>query len=512
MSKKIVIEEKQKELLELQRKLRLKEELPHLYGFPWYRWAHEFFVSTNRMCLLTAGNQISKSSTQIRKAIHWATSPEMWKELWPSSVGDPNVCWYLYPTTDVATEEFELKWSLFLPKGEMKNHPVYGWTDEWKNNKIYAIQFNTGFKIIFKTYAQQTTDLQTGSVYYIACDEELPIEKLPELQARLNATDGYFSMVFTATLGQEHWRKAIEEKGSEELYPTADKWQVSLFDCTHYMDGTRSPWTDEKINRAIERCASEAEVQRRIHGKFVFGGGLRYEAFSRERNLCKKHDIPSDWYTYSGVDYGSGGESGHPAAMCFVAVSPDFKMGRAFRARRMDGAVTTAQDVLDEYVQVRGNITPVLQTYDWSSKDFHTFASRKGIPFQKAEKDVLWGVTTLNTLFKSGMLKIFDDDPELAKLVSEISTLKSDALKRHASDDLVDSLRYACMSVPWDWTALDDIAYDHNGKPKEPPVPKKKTETDLRREWFFGKKESNEYTPDMEMQDWDELINGFDSE
>lgn len=507
----ISIEEKQRELLDLQRKLRLKEELPHLYGFPWYKWAHEFFVSKNRICLLTAGNQLSKSSTQIRKCVHWATSPEMWSELWPSAVGQANVFWYLYPTMDVATEEFELKWSQFLPRGEMKKHPVYGWKHELKNKKIYKIIFNSGMQIIFKSYAQDAQDLQTGSVFAIFCDEELPVSHLPELQARLNATDGYFSMVFTATLGQDYWRRSIEERGHEELYPSADKWQVSLFDCRSYMDGSQSPWSDDKIQRAVERCSSEAEVQRRIYGKFVFGGGLKYEAFSRERNICEPHPIPSDWLIYSGVDYGSGGGDNHPAAMCFVAVSSDFKMGRVFKAKRMDGVLTTAQDVLEEYLKQKGKMTPVLQTYDWSSKDFHTFASRKGVPFQKAEKDQTWGVETLNTLFKSGMLKIFSGDAELEKLVSEISTLKASTVKRDAKDDLTDSMRYSVMSIPWDWTALDDIKYDVNGTPKEKPAPKAKTESDLRRDWFFGKGQKDEYTPDQELEDWDEIINEFDS-
>ena len=68
------------EKLELQEKLRVG--LPFKYRWKFYPWAREFFESRNRMTLLCAANQISKSSTQIRKAIEWATNPDLWPDLW----------------------------------------------------------------------------------------------------------------------------------------------------------------------------------------------------------------------------------------------------------------------------------------------------------------------------------------------------------------------------------------------------------------------------------------------
>jgi len=509
-SSREVLELRQQELLLLKKKLKLKEELPHLHGFPWYPWAWDFFTSTNRECFLCAGNQLSKSSTQIRKAIHWATEPSLWPKLWPNSLSVPNCIWYLYPTRDVATEEYDLKWSQFLPKGAMKDSKQYGWVPEMQNRKIYAIHFNSGMSIYFKAYSQDVSDLQTGSVYAVFCDEELPTSHLPELQARLNATDGYFSMVFTATLGQEYWRKVIEGKGDDELKPEAWKRQVSLWDCLEYVDKTPSPWTPDKVKRAIARCSTQAEIDRRIYGKFVVAGGLKIETFSSEKNLCKPHAIPSNWLIYAGVDYGSGGETNHPAAMCFVAVSPDFKMGRVFRGRRMDKIQTTAQDVLEEYIKQRGRLTPIVQTYDWSSKDFHTFATRRGEAFVKANKDQEDGVQTLNTLFKAEMLKIFSPDPELSKLVAELSSVKAATLKRDAKDDFLDALRYAVMSVPWDWSVLDELSFDEDGRIKEPEVKPPKTEVQKRRAYFLG--EDTQAEPyGEELDEWNEMMNEFDS-
>lgn len=531
-----VLSLKKQEYALLLKQEKFQRELPHLYGMPWYKWAHEYFDSRSRKCFLTAGNQLSKSSTQIRKCIHWATAVELWPELWPNTKSVPNVMWYFYPTSDVAEEEWNLKWSQFMPHGDMKEHPVFGWNERRKNNKIYAVEFNSGMTIIFKTYAQSVTDIQTGTVFAIFLDEECPLSHLPEIQSRLNSTDGYLSMVFTATLGQEYWRKTIEGSGAEELNPDADKWQITLFDCIEYEDGSASPWTFEKVKRAVLRAASDpqaqgeinraenfkslrkicealpdSEVQRRILGRFVYEGGTKIKSFSRERNVCKRHVIPSDWIIYSSVDYGSGGEDNHPAAMSFLGVSPDFKMGRIFKVRRMDGITTTAQDVLDEYILQRGEMTPLVQTYDWSSKDFHTFAMRRGEGFVKADKDHEAGYGTLSTLLKSGMLKFFDDDPEIEKLITEIVTLKATTLKRDAKDDLIDTVRYNCLQVPWDWSVLDEISFDEGGRIKEPQIPREKTETDLRRDFHLGIDRETEYTPDVELSEWDEMLNDFDS-
>jgi len=66
----------------------------------------------------------------------------------------PTQFWYLYPTSTQVNIEFETKWKQFLPKGEYKNDPIYGWHEEKKDGNIIAIHFNSGVHLYFKTYAQ----------------------------------------------------------------------------------------------------------------------------------------------------------------------------------------------------------------------------------------------------------------------------------------------------------------------------------------------------------------------
>jgi hypothetical protein len=434
-----------------EQRLKLMEGLPFLYGWKWYPWAREFFESINKLNFLCAANQISKSSTQIRKCIDWATNQEKWPKLWARR---PVQFWYLYPSQKQVDAEFLTKWQQFLPRGEFKDDPVYGWKEIRKNKEIIGIKFNIGVYLFFKTYAQDPGSLQTGTCDAIFCDEELPVELYDELIFRISASDGYFHMVFTATLGQDFWKAVVEGKGKHERLPEAAKWQVSMYDCLLYEDGTPSHWTNEKIQQVKNRCKDTSEILRRVYGRFVVDSGRKYSQFDMKRHqLSGLEAVPSDWLLYGGVDTGSGGEDNHPAAIAFVAVRPDFRFGRVFLGWRGDDVTTTAGDVVMKFLAMRGERVMTGQFYDWADKDFFEIAARMGEPFVPAEKSHEKGEEVINVLFKNDML-VIDDDEELQKLAWELSNLRVDTPKRKAKDDFCDALRYAVTRIPWDWSAI----------------------------------------------------------
>lgn len=500
-----------RELIELRREeLRLEEErdkliagLPFIYAYPWYRWAFEFFESTNKLNFLCAANQISKSSTQIRKCIDWATNTKKWPSLWRKR---PRQFWYFYPSKDLLAIEFETKWKEFLPANEYKDHPVYGWKEVWKDKSLFALYFNTGLNVYFKTYAQDVMTMQAGSVDAIFADEEMPIELKDELMMRISATDGYFHMVFTATLGQEYWRKVIEPKDEkEEIYKGAWKKQVSLYDCLTYMDGTPSPWTPDRIQKQISLCSTKAEEQKRIWGKFVVVGGLKYESFDRVKNVKPNHPLPKSWHIYGGADYGSGGKDGHPSACMFVAVDPTYREARVFKGWRGDEIQTTAGDVVKKFLELQGKMVLTGRYYDPACKDFDTISTSMHEPFEKAEKSHEIGENILNTLFKHQMLAIYDGDAELEKLVGELTTLKNSTPKTKAKDDAIDALRYAVSQIPWDFTFITGVAL-----PDIEPEYKVLTEEEERRRGT--ERETDEDRAERQMQvefdEWNALYDG----
>lgn len=476
--------------------------LPFKYGWKWYDWAYEFYNSTNKINLLCAANQISKSSTQIRKCVNWATDQELWPSLWRNK---PTQFWYLYPTKEQATIEFETKWSQFLPRGKMKDDPIFGWEEQYRNGFIIAIHFKSGVHVYFKTYAQNASSLQTGTCDAIFCDEELPVELYNELVFRVSATDGYFHMVFTATLGQDFWRRAMEpEEGDVEELPTALKMTVSLYDAMKYMDGTPSHWTLERIKAVEAKCSTQNEVLKRVHGKFIVLGGRKYEAFDLKRHMKKWHEIPKSWLIYEGADPGSGGENSHAAALCFIAVRPDFRAGRVFLAWRGDGEVTTAGDVFQKHTELKKQhkLQMTAQYYDWAAKDFGTIAQRAGDPFEPAEKSHELGEEFLNTLFKNDALLIYET-PDTVKLGQELATLKKKTAKRNAKDNLSDALRYGITKIPWDWTFLNGTPSLDDEKPEE-PLTAMQQEIKERRKAFTDDQESERQKIDDEFNEWNE--------
>ena len=497
---------------EIQRKLRLarqiqiqtqKAELPHLHSFKWYPWAWEFFVSTNKFNLLCAANQVSKSSTQIRKCIHWATEVDLWSSLW-STV--PNQFWYMYPSSKVLEAEFETKWKQFLPRGSMKNSPKYGWKEIRKKGELEGIRFNSGVILYFKTYAQKVTDLQAGSVYALFCDEEMPLALYDELIFRLVATAGYFHMVFTATIGQDFWRRCLEpkEKEVEELIG-ALKLQVSLYDSMKYTDGSPSQWTEERISQVKASCKTHLEILKRVFGKFIILSGRKYPNFDASKHTKKPHPIPETWHVYVGQDSGSGGEDGHPAALCYVAVRPDYKQGRVFAGWRGDGITTDSSYVVRKHIEIKAEkkLQPIAQYYDWSSKEFFIVAQGMGETFLMAEKSHDIGEKTINTLFANDMIVIYETE-ELGKLITELSTLKKETSYRRAKNNFSDAFRYAVTKIPWDFTDIVKNEPDKKADSLESPPNSTQRQIEERRAKFEDSDEEKWPSIEEEMDEWNE--------
>lgn len=490
--------------------IKMMKGLPHLYGMPWYDWAWDFFTSREKQNFLCAANQISKSSTQIRKCIDWATDKSKWEALWPANP-TPNQFWYLYPTANQATIEFEKKWKQFLPGEDFKNHPQYGWREETKNKEIFAVHFNTGVSVYFKSYKQGPEALQTGTVYAVFLDEEVPEDLWDELAFRVSAVDGYIHMVFTATIGQEVWRLTIEpRKGEVEKFPGAWKRQVSMYDCQRYRDGTPSHWTNERIQQVIASCKSDQEVQRRVFGKFVKDEGLKYPQFSVVRHYKKGHPIPPSWLWFMGADIGSGGASGHPSAICVVAVRPDYQEGRVVTSWRGDGEQTTASDVYQKAKEIEEQlkVTFVGKYYDFACADFGQISQRNGGGWIPAEKSHEIGESTINVLFRNSMLIIYDEGDN-AKLASELASIPLDGPKRKKKDDLADALRYTVTKINWDWSVVGSYAAKGVAEQKKVQDELKKLTPDqlevkLRRDEFVNPPKKEEIELEEEFAYWNE--------
>ncbi|MFN7453291.1 MAG: hypothetical protein ACK5RO_01395 [Pseudobdellovibrionaceae bacterium] len=462
-----VDKKKQLELLKakkfelLQQEKERRDNLPHLYSFPFYSWQRRFFDSTNHLTLLTCANQVGKSSIQIRKMIHWATEPSLWPKLW---MNKPLTFWMLYPSFKVFDQEVKKKWiPEYLPRNSMQKDSQYGWKlERGPNGQVSAIHFNTGVSIYGRSYMTDPELLQTGTVWYLAFDEEMPAELWPELSLRVAAVDGYISGVFTPTLSQPFWYQAMEVRGKGERFPDACKISGNLYECLEYEDGSRSGWTVDRIKKIENTLPSQDEVLRRVYGRFIMNANLlRYPSFDFKFNYREAGAVPSSWIWYCGIDSGSGGDKADPPAIVFVAVSPDYTKGRVVKTWKgipeyVDGddKFTTSSDILEKYLSMKGNTELASTRYDYADKDLFILAERNGIALEKADKARETGEAILNTLFKNDMLSI-DEGPINQLLVDELMNLRRDAKK--SPDHLCDALRYCVATIPWNLSAIQAV-------------------------------------------------------
>lgn len=455
----------------------------------------------------------------ILKNILWATEPDLWENLWPEAISHERPItqfWYFYPDAKTLNREIKEKWiKEWLPKGKYAESGKYSWKIYYKQKDVERIEFlDSGITIYFFTYGQGAEVAQASTVYMVTVDEELPYKKFfGELMARISTTDGYFNAGFTATEGQDEWRRAMEEKGPYELFPNAFKMQISLYDCQVKEDGSIGMWSEEKIERQIQKYGTKNEVLKRAYGKFVKDSGLTFPAFDRVKNVVHPKDqkkLPTNWGVYVGIDIGSGGDKGHPSAITFVKINPKYTKGYVYKSWRGDGIQTTATDVLEKYREMKKGENIVATYFDWASAEFGIIASRAGESVQPANKSKEEGNTLINTLFRNDMLKIHEDE-ESVKLINELNSLDVDTKKSKAIDDAVDSMRYAITSVPWDFSCINA------------PEIVKKDEFDLKdpRDRFIAMQKQGK-NPDViqalseqedlimnELTEWDDLANDF---
>lgn len=362
-------------------------------------------------------------------------------------------------------------------------------------------------QIVYNLELEDTHTYFANSILVHNCDEELPVNLYDELINRINATDGYFHMVFTATIGQDLWRLTMEAgEKEEEKFPQAAKWTVSLYEALFYEDGTRSHWTEERIANIRAKCKNHAEVLKRVYGRFVVVEGRKFPTFDAKKHLKPKYPLPASWLIYAGIDMGSGGEKNHPAAIVFVGVAPDYRSARVFLGWRGDGVETTNTDIILKYRELKKehNLTVQMAYYDWASKDFEIIASRMGEYFEKADKAHDKGESLINALFKNDMMFLYEDS-EVEKLAGELSVLKEGTLKRNARDDFVDALRYALSKIPFDFSGIIGVPSDLDEVPEKVMTTTERELFDRRKRIENEKNDDETQSLEEEFEEWNEL-------
>lgn len=178
---------------------------------------------------------------------------------------------------------------------------------------------------------------------------------------------------------------------------------------------------------------------RDILGIWVASEGVVYQDFNKDVHYIKEANTEFK-KIFCGVDFGWE----HYGSIVVVGLGLDDKYylikEYAYKHKDIEYWISIAKEIIKEY----GNINFYC---DYARPDYVHKLQINGIRAINAKKDVLEGISTVATLFKTNKLLILEDNVNIFK--TEIYNYvwakgKDEPVKQH--DDVLDSLRYAIYS------------------------------------------------------------------
>ena len=192
----------------------------------------------------------------------------------------------------------------------------------------------------------------------------------------------------------------------------------------------------EEYERA-KRTLPEWKFKMLFEGKFTKPAGLIYDNYE----TVEPFPIPESWYRFGGVDFGFN----NPFAVIWLAENPETGEIYAYKEFKKSGLT------VDDMEKVLKKEKCSVYYGDPASKETLETLRARGINIRPAKKDVLAGISFVQSLFKSRKLKIFKN---LIYTIDELNSYQWETDRtgeildkpRKENDHIMDSLRYSVFT------------------------------------------------------------------
>ena len=165
-------------------------------------------------------------------------------------------------------------------------------------------------EVVFK-FASKGVQGYTGAAIDRGWADEIhPMAVIMEMVPRTTRTGGTTIVTYTASDGETELSQFFQDPLQHEARKTY--FEVTLYDATFY--------TPER-HKEIADSYPAYQRHARVMGKVARGEGLVLP-YSRGSLECDPFEIPQWWEHGAGMDFGRGGETGHPTAGVLVSRNP----------------------------------------------------------------------------------------------------------------------------------------------------------------------------------------------
>lgn len=276
-----------------------------------------YHKSTAQIRLLFGGNQSGKSHTAAYDCVCHARgiSPPEWGQ---KEITGKNVeIWLISP------QYITIKTGIYRHLKDM----MPDWDKEKEGPRIVNHDLPSYIKVrrqdgyettisCFSADGENREKFQAAAVDYIYIDEEIGKDIWEELQYRVLATGGKFSI--SATLVESYdWIVDLEEE--------ADKGNPNIFITRLHTELNK--YLDQQTVKLLSAKIDDDTKEYRFFGKSRRTQGLIYKNFTEDTHIVKPFKIPPEWPKWCAIDPGI-----RVCAVLWIAVGPN---GRAYAYREL---------------------------------------------------------------------------------------------------------------------------------------------------------------------------------
>lgn len=170
------------------------------------------------------------------------------------------------------------------------------------DKELHTVHFKNGGFIELMSYDQALEKFAGTSRHFVHFDEEPPEDIYKECMARLVDTGGCAWFTMTPVEGMTWTFDTIYEPGVEQGAIENEGSLITIL--VTEVDMFENPFVSDEEKKILVSLYDKADIEARVHGKFVRRGGLIYGEFDEKIHVIEPNTPSRDYLWIKSLDHG----------------------------------------------------------------------------------------------------------------------------------------------------------------------------------------------------------------